>query len=83
MKKFPYIPQQQHSPFFFSETVNSERYLEMLLSQFWPSVQQRQLQNDLIFMQDGAPAHWGTAVPQWLDNNLEGRWIGRGPLKMP
>ena len=53
-------------PFFFTETVNSERYLEMLSSQFWPSVPQQQLQNDLIFMQDEAPAHWGTAVQQWL-----------------
>ena len=69
MKKFPYIPQKQQceqrlfGKFFFLETVNSERYLEMLSSQFWPSVQQQNLQNDLIFMQDGAPSHWGHISP--------------------
>ena len=38
-------------PFFFSETVNSDRYLTMLKCQFWPLLKQRSLENNLIFMQ--------------------------------
>ena len=29
-------------------------------------------------MQDGAHPHWFTNVRNWLNENLPGRWIGRG-----
>ena len=29
-------------------------------------------------MKDGAPPHWFTNVRNWLNENLPGRWIGRG-----
>lgn len=70
-------------PFFFSDSVNSERYLNMLSSQLWPLIQQRHLENDLIFMQDGAPPHWGLSVRKWLDEHFAGRWMGRGSPNMP
>ena len=34
--------------------------------------------NKHIFMQDGSPTHWSTNVSKWLNENLPGRWIGRG-----
>ena len=37
-----------------------------------------------FFQQDGAPAHYGLIVRNWLDSKLPGRWIGRrGPIEWP
>lgn len=36
------------------------------------------------FQQDGAPPHYGLAVCRWLDDNFQGRWIGRrGAIEWP
>ena len=32
-------------------------------------------------MQDGAPPHWAKAVRDWLNSNLQQRWIGRGGVE--
>ena len=32
-------------------------------------------------MQDGAPPHWTKAVRDWLNSNLQQRWIGRGGVE--
>ena len=38
----------------------------------------------MIFMQDGAPPHYATAVRQFLNDELSGRWLGRrGPHEWP
>ncbi len=71
------------TPFIFDDTVNSDHYLAMLQEQFLPEVQARGLEDDLIFMQDGAPPHWGRAVRDWLNENFPGRWMGRGSPNMP
>ena len=63
-------------PFFYDENVNKENYLAVLQDYFW-------LNEDIIFMQDGSPPHWGRNVRNWLNENLEGRWIGRGSSNMP
>uniref|UniRef100_A0A914CRN9 Transposase n=1 Tax=Acrobeloides nanus TaxID=290746 RepID=A0A914CRN9_9BILA len=34
-------------------------------------------------MQDGARPHWSRDARQWLNNNLGGRWMGRGSLNLP
>ena len=65
-------------PIFFDQNVDSESYLEMLGTEFWPQVEQRGLQDTMIFMQDGAPPHFATIVRHWLNQKLPGRWIGRG-----
>jgi hypothetical protein len=39
-----------------------------------------QLQKDsdsFVFQQDGAPAHYGLAVREYLNEDLPQRWIGR------
>ena len=68
-------------PIFFESTVNQDNYLHMLQTEFWPRVEN---QNDIYFQQDGAPPHYGTRVREWLNENFEGRWIGRrGPIEWP
>lgn len=67
-------------PFFFRQTINKDRYLDMLQNEFYPIANTQY--PDLIFMQDGAPPHWGINVRQWLETNFEGRWIGRGSPSM-
>ena len=63
--------------------VNKENYLEMPQDSFWPAIMNSGVKEDIIFMQDGAPPHWGTNVRDWLNENLEDRWIGRGSPNMP
>jgi len=70
-------------PFFFDDNVNKENYLAMLQNSFWPTIMNSGLNEDIIFMQDGAPPHWGRNVRDWLNKNLEDRWIGRGSPNMP
>ena len=44
-------------PFFFEQTVNGERYLQLLQQQFLPRVQELPNFSEVIFMQDKAPPH--------------------------
>jgi hypothetical protein len=38
----------------------------------------------LLFQHDGAPAHYGEDVRQWLNETCPGTWIGRGwPIAWP
>ena len=55
----------------------------MLQEQFWPDVIGKGDEDTLIFMQDGAPPHWGRNVRAWLSEILPGRWMGHGSLNMP
>jgi hypothetical protein len=64
-------------PFFIDGSVNSNTYIEMLETQFWPLVSDEVQQQQLWFQQDGAPAHYSNSVRQWLDNHFPNRWIGR------
>lgn len=42
------------------------------------------VRNQLHFQHDGAPAHYGINVRNWLHERLPGRWIGRGgPISWP
>jgi hypothetical protein len=54
-------------PFFFNETVNGERYLEMLQIEFLPELETQMMIENCIFMQDGAPPHWARNVRDWLN----------------
>ena len=66
-------------PIIMKETMNGERYL--FDDEVWPFVND---QDNLIFMQDGAPAHYAAVVREWLDEHFPGRWIGRrGPHAWP
>jgi len=68
-------------PFFVDEFVHSD--LGMLQTQFYPELERRQIQNDVIFMQDGAPPHCCRIVRDWLNEKFPERWIGRGSASMP
>ena len=70
-------------PFFFDECINSERYLALLQNVFWPKILENKMENSIIFMQDGAPPHWGLQVREWLNETLPLRWMGRGSPNMP
>ena len=71
-----------YGPFFFDDSINSERYLEMLRSQFYPRLTNDEKRN-MVFMHDGAPTHWGIRVRTWLDQQFPQRWMGRGSPTMP
>ena len=72
-----------YGPFFFDQNVTSDMYLQMLHEKFWPQVEEKGLQESIVFMQDGAPPHWGLNVRHFLDEQLPNRWIGRGSQSMP
>ena len=55
----------------------------MLRDEFWSDVVQSGMDNELLFMQEGAPPHWGLQVRHWLDDTLPERWMGRGSPNMP
>src|SRR6185437_7270063 len=71
-------------PFFFEGTVTGERYLDMLINQICPAVEQLNDGDGIWFMQDGAPPHYATIVRNFLDERYPERWIGRrGPVEWP
>ena len=40
--------------------------------------------DNILFIHDGAPPHWGISVRNWLNDKMLQRWMGRGSsLNMP
>jgi len=71
-------------PFFIRDTMNGERYLNLLSESIYPEISAWHNFSKLQFMQDGAPPHFATTVRAWLDDKFPLRWIGRrGPLEWP
>ena len=73
-------------PFFFSETVNGERYLQMLEEKVLPELKKIEAFDEgaLFWQQDGAPPHWFRRARDFLDLHFGSRWIGRGgPVAWP
>lgn len=68
-----------YGPFFFEgQTVNGQRYLQMLMNWLFPQLAAEG--GHYLFQQDGAPPHWHLAVRTYLNEHLPNRWIGRaGP----
>ena len=64
--------------FFEDETVNRQCYLQMLKNDFYPIMQRKRLNTKMIFRQDGVPPHFSKEVRAWLNEKLNGGWIGRG-----
>lgn len=64
--------------FFEDGTINQHNYLQLLKNYLQPTLQKKRLVKKAIFQQDGAPAHFSRQVRAWLDENFNGRWIGRG-----
>ena len=64
--------------------MNAETYLEVLEDTLVPSFLDIDRDKDMIFMQDRAQPHYATAVCQFLNDELPGRWLGRrGPHEWP
>jgi hypothetical protein len=62
-------------PYFFAEsTVTSHNYQDMLELFAVPQTDD----DNVIFQQDGAPAHCANIVTEFLDEIFPRRWIGRG-----
>ena len=52
----------------------------MLKEKLWDRIQHQ----EIIFQQDGAPAHHGRVVQEWLNEKFGERWIGcRGFMEWP
>lgn len=58
-------------------TMNGETYKEILTSTVIPIFKERR-NRDLIYQQDGAPAHFSREVRNVLEREIPHRWIGRG-----
>ena len=66
------------------DTMNAERYLQMLEDYVWPIVSDCENIDELVFMHDGAPLHFALSVRALLDRKFPGRWLGRrGPHEWP
>ena len=65
-----------YGPYFFENNVSSANYLDMLQRCFVPALSHRE-RNTCVFQQDGAPAHYGRVVRDYLDSTFPRRWIGR------
>ena len=71
-------------PSLFEGTVTSEAYLEMLRLSILPAILALYENSELFYQQDGAPPHYHRGVWAFLDENLQGHWIGqRGTFEFP
>jgi hypothetical protein len=76
-------PQGIIGPFFYERGMseNAERYAFMLEEFVLPQIEEYPNFDRMIFMQDGAPPHFGGL--EWLDDNFPDRWMGRGTIRHP
>lgn len=75
-------------PFFWTpqgaeKGINSRWMLSMLNDRAIPALRQWPNFNQLIFQQDGAPAHFEQNVLALLDREFPNRWVGRGTARHP
>jgi hypothetical protein len=66
-------------PFFFFNTLNAERFLNFLNTEFMDAIEELPLidRRELYIQLDGASVHNARIVRTWLDDNFPLRWIGR------
>jgi len=64
-------------PYLLRDTMNAERYRQILEYYAWPIVSGWENVDELIFMHDGAPPHFALSVRALLDQKIPGRWLGR------
>jgi hypothetical protein len=63
-------------PFFIEGNVNGERYLNLLGDEVYPRLEELNIDpQEIVFQQDGAPAHKHRDVVGWLNENFL-EWIG-------
>lgn len=66
-------------PHILPDRLNSDNYLNFLQNDLIDLMDDIPLatRRDILYQHDGAPAHCGRNVLQWLNGNYRGRWIGR------
>ena len=73
-------------PYFFDQNVNQNSYLALLRDQLPELLEDVDLETRrrMWFQQDGAGPHFARSVRTFLNENYNGRWIGRGgPINWP
>lgn len=73
-------------PKILPQRLNSPNYLHFLIETAPEILDDAPVirRNRLFYQQDGAPAHYGHIVTDWLNENYPRRWIGRnGPIAWP
>ena len=67
-------------PYFLPRRLNGEAYQQFLQDELPQLLEDVPLviRNAMVFMHDGAPAHFSRIARQHLDNAYPNRWIGRG-----
>lgn len=79
--------QQLIGPVFFQGTLTAARYTEMILKNVVePFVDDLPLavRRDIWYQHDGATPHYALLSRNWLNNEFNGQWIGRGgPTSWP
>lgn len=76
------INQRVVGPIYLPNRLNANEYLNVL-EQVIDEIPLN-IRPNMLFMNDGAPAHFALNVREWLDDHYPGRWIGRnGPILWP
>ncbi|GFU10207.1 hypothetical protein NPIL_575231 [Nephila pilipes] len=57
-------------PIFFDISVTGDKYLEILMNQVVPQLQQQPNSHDLYFQQDGGPSHFSRVVRDHLEETF-------------
>lgn len=73
-------------PHFLPNNLTGATYEEFLRNTLFDLLEDVPLaiRRDMIYQQDGCPAHFRLSVRNWLDQNFPNRWIGRsGPIPWP
>lgn len=67
-------------PFFIEGNLNGPRYLDLLLTEIVPAIQNvfPEEFDEVWFQQDSAPPHYSVIVRNYLNGTFPDRWIGRG-----
>lgn len=66
-------------PFEIEGNLNSQTYLQLLMTKVGPALEEVARDNQEIwFQQDGCPAHYGIEVRNFLNDSFPNHWIGRG-----
>ncbi|XP_066152080.1 uncharacterized protein [Euwallacea fornicatus] len=73
-------------PYFLPDNLNGENYLEFLRNHLPDILDDIPLdvRTEIIFQNDGCPAHYRKTIREFLNNQFPERWIGRnGPILWP
>lgn len=58
------------APYLLYQTMNGDRYLEIIRNYVWPIISEWEEAEGIIFKQDGAPPHLHLNVRAWLNETF-------------